>query len=119
MSAPGDCTCDSECPGEDGCACIYSYDDEQCDCDCPGTIIIHPTPTVLSRDARVAFNAKDCELAKLGEFLAKRSSAEVLIPASRARVKLSLQMQDTTFAEVLEAAGLVVQAGGQTESGGY
>lgn len=117
MSAPGDCTCDNECPGESDCACLYSYEDEQCNCDCPGTIIIH-LPT-LKLESRVAFNTKGCELARLGEFLGKRSQAELLIPASRAREKISLQIEDATFADVLEAAGLVVGGGRQAQADAY
>ena len=104
-----DCTCESQCPEADFCGCMYVYEEDRCTCSCG--IVIHPSKT-LPADAPVAVNTKGIELARLAEFLGKFTADEVLIPASRAREKVSLRMEYTTLAGVLEEVGLVVAGPG-------
>jgi hypothetical protein len=109
------CTCDHNCPGEP-CACIFVYDDDEgdsghCDCDCRGTIIIHPSRVLLA-SARVGISTYGVDLARLGAFLDERCEADLLVPEGREREKVSLHMRDSTLAEVIEAAGLTIRDSG-------
>jgi hypothetical protein len=100
------------CPGEQ-CGCIFVYDDEEgdaghCDCDCRGTIVIHPSQLLLL-SARVAINTDNIDLARLGAFLNQRCEADILVPEEREREKVSLHMRDSRLTDVIEAAGLTIR----------
>ena len=112
----GQCTCDQQCttPGTTDCTCIWTAHDGQCRCDC-----LHPTPLPardqaeprLPLDTRIAIDTRgNVTRARLGELLAFVTGQKLLIPATGASEKLYLKESDTTFAEVVERVGLIVDA---------
>jgi hypothetical protein len=97
--------------------CVYTYDDGVCECECTGPIVITVDRPRLSLYAHVAVDMHEVTLARLGEFLGKLCDTELLIPAAAASTKVALTAKDTTLAEVVKRAGLVVADGGQTDPG--
>ena len=122
MSSSDTCTCESQCPKDDFCSCLFIYegaegDEGECECDCG--IVIH-SPPVLPVSARVAIDTKGIDLARLAAFLDQRCEVDVLVPDGREREKVSLYMRDSTLADVIEAAGLTIRDSGPPHIGsGY
>jgi hypothetical protein len=103
------CNCEHLCPNDAQCLCVWNYDEERCIVDCSGTIVFQ-LDRLLAQDARIAINVRNVDLARLGEFLARVSSDEVLIPASAVRdTVVEMSMYDTTLGDALREAGLVAR----------
>ena len=105
-----DCTCEKQCPTADFCMCMWDYERNRCVVDCTDVITIPPI-RLMTLEARIDLRARNVDLARLGEFLGQWCTADVLIPAVRAREKISLRMDDATLGDVLDRAGLVVRDG--------
>ena len=101
------CNCEHLCPN-DACMCCWDYDAERCIVECSGTIVFQ-LDRLLAQDARIDINVRNVDLARLGEFLARVCSDEVLIPASAVRDTVEMSMYDTTLGDALREAGLVAR----------
>ncbi len=103
------CNCDDNCPKNNHCACIFSYDDNTCNCDCWGPITLGADRTQIAKkslNARIDICVKNVELATLGELLSKHCDAELLIPASKARTLITMSEKDMSLSTAIEKTGL-------------
>lgn len=108
-----ECTCAEQCPGSNSCACIYIIDEAQCVCKCtataePGGGVAFLRGRALSLDAHVNVSINQVELGQLGELLSGLCEPELAIPASICRKKVSFTQKNTTVADVVKRAGLLV-----------
>ena len=106
------CDCDTHCPDSTSCMCVFTHDDGVCNCDCFGPIVI--TSSAQSRkkrplDALVSLCVKEVELGTLGEFLSRISDAELLIPAAKAKTKLSIEIKEASLESAIAKVGLIVR----------
>lgn len=100
-----DCICNVQCPDEPQCACMWIYDEERCECLCGPDIKVDRR---VPPDAYVDLGVKDLELAALGRFLARLSTADVLVPALLGDDKVSLRLKRVQLKDAIKQAGLVL-----------
>ncbi len=100
--------CKIECPGG-GCGCIYVYEEDTCTCECydsnAGGISL-----TLSLGSKIDVSVKGLPLAQLAARFDRLLAREVLVPASRTRQKVSLNLKRVSFAVALKALGLQTRA---------
>jgi hypothetical protein len=96
--------CKIECPGG-GCGCIYVYEEDTCTCECYDSNVGGGNLS-LSLGSKIDVSVKGLPLAQLAARFDRLLAREVLVPASRTRQKVSLQLKRVSFATALKALGL-------------
>ena len=105
------CSCGPRCKivCEGGCGCVYSYEEDACTCECfdsnVGGSNLH-----LSLASKIDVSVKGLPLGQLAARLDKLLAREVLVPASRMRQRVSLNLKRVSFAAALKALGLQTRA---------
>jgi hypothetical protein len=96
--------CKIECPGG-GCGCIYVYEEDTCTCECYDSNV-GGTNLSLSLGSKIDVSVKGLPLAQVAARFDKLLAREVLVPASRTRQKVSLNLKRVSFATALKSLGL-------------
>jgi hypothetical protein len=96
--------CKIECPGG-GCGCIYVYEEDTCTCECYDNNVGGGNLS-LSLGSKIDVTVKGLPLAQVAARFDKLLAREVLVPASRTRQKVSLNLKRVSFATALKALGL-------------
>ncbi len=113
---PGDCICGVGCFGFGECVCIWIYngdegEDGECMCFCdkpePDDSRLLPRRLKLSLNSRIAISTREVSIVRLGMVLGTISAADIAIPVSKARKRLSLKLKDTTIGNVVARSGLM------------
>ena len=114
---PGDCICEEGCFGFGECACIWIYsgdegEEGECRCICdkpePDDSRLLTRALKLSLSSRIGISTREVSVVRLGMMLGTISAAEIAIPVSTARKRVSLALKETTIEYVLAETGLVV-----------
>jgi hypothetical protein len=100
--------CKIECPGG-GCGCIYVYEEDTCTCECYDSNA-GGTSLSLSLGSKIDVSVKGLPLAQLAARFDRLLAREVLVPASRTRERVSLQLKRVSFATAMRALGLQTRA---------
>jgi len=100
--------CKIECPGG-GCGCIYVYEEDTCTCECYDSNVGGGNLS-LSLGSKIDVSVKGLPLAQLAARFDRLLAREVLVPASRTRQRVSLQLKRVSFATALKALGLQTRA---------
>ena len=110
------CNCTDQCPHSDQCIAVGFPDTGECwvACSKDRDAATDDIPS-LELDTQIDVDTRDVDLLDFAEFLSQRSAVELLIPVSAARGKVGVKLTNTSFAAVLEQAGIV--AGDPIESG--
>jgi hypothetical protein len=95
--------CKIVCDG--GCGCVYSYEEDACTCECFDSNVGGSTLT-LSLGSKIDVTVKGLPLAQIAARFDRLLAREVLVPASRTRQKVSLNLKRVSFATALKALGL-------------
>lgn len=96
--------CKIECPGG-GCGCIYVYEEDTCTCECYDSNAGGASLS-LSLGSKIDVSVKGLPLAQLAARFDRLLAREVLVPASRTRQKVSLNLKRVSFATALKTLGL-------------
>jgi hypothetical protein len=96
--------CKIECPGG-GCGCIYVYEEDTCTCECYDNNV-GGTNLTLSLGSKIDVSVKGLPLGQLAARFDRLLAREVLVPASRTRQKVSLQLKRVSVATALTTLGL-------------
>ncbi|MCX5515634.1 hypothetical protein C3941_06710 [Kaistia algarum] len=105
------CECESQCPTATHCYCIYTYEDGICVCVCDYPMVLPASARApKSLTSMVDLCIKNVELADLAAALDSLSDANVLIPAARARTKVSLHMHKIPLGDALSKLGLLTDS---------
>jgi hypothetical protein len=100
------CDCDTECPGAGQCTCIGILGGSPaCVCTCSNEPIM--LEAMLEWDAPVTLCVRDQELAELAEFIQQTTRADILVPAAELRKRVSMKVEETSFADAIRQVGLV------------
>jgi hypothetical protein len=100
------CDCDSECPGAGQCTCIGIVGgNPSCVCTCVEEPIT--LPAMLEWDAAVTLCVRDSELGDLAAFIQRTTRADILVPAAELRKRVSMKVEETSFADAIRQLGLV------------
>ena len=100
--------CKIECPGG-GCGCVYVYEEDICNCECFDSNVGGSTLT-LSLGSKIDVSVKGLPLGQIAARFDRLLAREVLVPASRTRQKVSLNLKRVSFAVALKALGLQTRA---------
>jgi hypothetical protein len=120
---PDMCECAIQCPKSSHCACIFVHKEDTgtrslpsqaspgCTCECsvgdpPAATLKAPRDVPL--DALVNISIHDAELGWVGEFLNRMTSAELGIPASVVRTRVTRYMKRVRLGAAIQELGLVV-----------
>jgi len=95
--------CKIECTG--GCGCVYVYETDTCNCECFG-VEGGGSKQGLSLGNKIDISVKGLALGQLATRFDRLLAREVLVPASRTRQKVSLQLKGVSFSTALQALGL-------------
>jgi hypothetical protein len=95
--------CRIVCDG--GCGCVYSYEEDACTCECFDSNVGGGNLS-LSLGSKIDVSVKGLPLAQVAARFDKLLAREVLVPASRTRQKVSLNLKRVSFATALKALGL-------------
>lgn len=101
------CSCGPRCKivCEGGCGCVYSYEEDACTCECFDSNVGGGNLS-LSLGSKIDLSVKGLPLGQLAARLDKLLAREVLVPASRTRQRVSLNLKRVSFAAALRALGL-------------
>ncbi len=102
------CTCDSICPDAGDCTCIEIFQrtgHHLCNCDCTPFTVLLEAPKA---EDRVNLNVRNKEVGAVAEFVHRMTGTDVLIPASALRKRVTMSLQDVTFADALRELGLAI-----------
>ncbi len=99
--------CRIVCDG--GCGCVYSYEEDACTCECFDSNVGGGNLS-LSLGSKIDVTVKGLPLAQLAARFDRLLAREVLVPASRTRQRVSLQLKRVSFATALKALGLQTRA---------
>ena len=96
--------CRIVCP-PGGCACIYTYETDSCDCECFGE---EPSGSggVLSLGNKVDVCVSGLPLGQVAGKFDRLLARDVLIPASRVKRPVRLKLKGVTVAAAMRALGL-------------
>ena len=105
------CSCGPRCKivCEGGCGCVYSYEDDTCTCECFDSNVGGGNLS-LSLGSKIDVSVKGLPLGQLAARFDKLLAREVLVPASRTRQRVSLNLKRVSFATALKALGLQTRA---------
>jgi hypothetical protein len=95
--------CKIVCTG--GCGCVYVYETNSCNCECFDAEV-GGSNEGLSLGNKIDISVKGLALGQLAARFDRLLAREVLVPASRTRQKVSLQLKEVSFSTALEALGL-------------
>jgi hypothetical protein len=95
--------CKIVCDG--GCGCVYSYEADACTCECFDSNVGGGNLS-LSLGSKIDVTVKGLPLGQLAARFDRLLAREVLVPASRTRQKVSLNLKRVSFATALKALGL-------------
>ncbi|HWN56127.1 MAG TPA: hypothetical protein VNP91_13530 [Methylomirabilota bacterium] len=95
--------CKIVCAG--GCGCVYVYEEDTCTCECFDSNVGGKNLS-LSLGSKIDVSVKGLPLAQLAARFDRLLAREVLVPASRTRQKVSLQLERVSFATALKTLGL-------------
>ena len=111
---PSECSCAVVCPGDDQCACLYTYADERdpndhCACICGGPLAASfSEPEVKSAlDRRVDLDLRGASLADVGGLLDGIVDAEIFVPAGRLDERRELYLKGVSLDTVVRELGLI------------
>ena len=105
------CSCGPRCKivCEGGCGCVYSYEEDACTCECFDSNVGGGNLS-LGLGSKIDVSVKRLPLGQLAARFDKLLAREVLVPASRTRQKVSLNLKRVSFAAALRALGLQTRA---------
>ena len=105
------CSCGPRCKivCEGGCGCVYSYEEDACTCECFDSNVGGGNLS-LSLGSKIDVSVKGLSLGQLAARFDKLLAREVLVPASRTRQKVSLNLKRVSFATALKTLGLQTRA---------
>jgi hypothetical protein len=95
--------CKIVCSG--GCGCVYVYEEDTCTCECFDSSV-GGTNLSLSLGSKIDVSVKGLPLGQLAVRFDRLLAREVLVPASRTRQKVNLQLKRVSFSTALKALGL-------------
>src|SRR5712692_5454898 len=95
--------CKIVCSG--GCGCVYVYEEDTCTCECFDSNV-GGTNLSLSLGSKIDVSVKGLPLGQLAARFDRLLAREVLVPASRTRQKVSLNLKRVSFAAALKTLGL-------------
>ena len=96
MSVQSDCICEKQCPGAIECACVYTYDNNECHGYCIDAVPKSKTMKV-ALDSRIDLNLRGASLGLVGKLLADVADADIYVPGSRIDEKRDLYLEDVTL----------------------
>jgi hypothetical protein len=105
------CSCGPRCKivCEGGCGCVYSYEEDACTCECFDSNVGGGNLS-LSLGSKIDVSVKGLPLGQLAARFDRLLAREVLVPASRTRQRISLNLKRVSFAVTLKALGLQTRA---------
>jgi len=105
------CSCGPRCKivCEGGCGCVYSYEEDACTCECFDSNVGGGNLS-LSLGSKIDVSVKGLSLGQLAARFDKLLAREVLVPASRTRQRVSLNLKRVSFATALKTLGLQTRA---------
>lgn len=95
--------CKTECPFSLDCTCLYVIKKETSYCTCTDKFTKLP---MLEKEDAVNFSVRDTDLGAVAEFVHRVTGAEILIPVSKLRSRVSVELEEVTFADALKGVGL-------------
>lgn len=108
------CTCVEICATYDHCACIFTYDDQQCYCICQSVWREGPhrikgvEPHALGRETKVQISTRNIPLADLGALLAKWCDFEILVPARALENKVTETLANVSLESAIKELGMLI-----------
>ncbi|SRR6266516_73874 len=102
------CSCDAICPDAGDCTCIEIFQrtgHHLCNCDCTPFELLLLAPKA---EDRVNLDVRNKEVGAVAEFVHRLTGTEVLIPASALRKRVTMSLNDVTFADALSELGLAI-----------
>ena len=101
--------CKIVCP-PGGCACIYVYASDTCDCECFG---VEPSGSsaVLSLGNKVDVSVSGLPLGQVAANFDRLLARDVLVPASRVKKTVRLRLKGVSVSAAIKALGLRTQKG--------
>jgi hypothetical protein len=99
--------CKITCP-PGGCACIYVYETDSCNCECFGD---EPSGSgaVLSLGNKIDVSVSGIPLGQVAAHFDRLLDRSVLVPAARVRKKVRLRLRGVRVSAAMKALGLTSQ----------
>ncbi|MEU4953720.1 hypothetical protein [Streptomyces lavendulae] len=104
-----DCGCDVRCHTAH-CACIYTYDDGACYCECWDSPVSQKDKPrrKLDRKELVQISTKNASMTELAAFLAEFCDFEILVPARTLKDEVTTKVRKVPLEKALSELGMLI-----------